>query len=47
MKAILRAWKTILLWGLGLVAVLMADAVIDATGISGTCMFILMRIRNG
>jgi len=41
-KTILRSWKPILLWGMVLVAVLMLGAVIDNTGISGTCMFILM-----
>lgn len=34
--------KTILIWGLLLVAVYMIGGLIDATGISGTCMFILM-----
>jgi hypothetical protein len=42
MKAIARSWKTILIWGLGLVAVLMVGALIDGSAISGTCMFILM-----
>ena len=42
MKTIIRAWKPILLWGLGLVAVLMVGAVIDGSGVSGTCMFILL-----
>ncbi len=42
MREILRSWKTILLWGMVLVAVLMVGAVIDYSGVSGTCMFILM-----
>ena len=35
-------WKAIVLWGLALVAIMMAGAVIDATQVSGTCMFILV-----
>lgn len=41
MRAIVPAWKTVLLWGLLLVVVLMVGAMIDNSGVSGTCMFIL------
>ena len=41
MKPSAKAWKTILIWGFGLVAVMMIGAVIDVTGVAGTCMFIL------
>ena len=41
-KAIAKAWKTILVWGLGLVAVLMVGAFIDVSAVSGTCMFVLV-----
>jgi len=37
-----KPWKTILIWGFAVVAVLMIGAVIDYSGVSGTCMFILM-----
>ncbi len=37
-----KPWKSILLWGFVLVAILMVGAVIDGTGVSGTCMFILV-----
>ena len=37
-----RYTKTVLLWGFVFVAVYMLGAAIDATNISGTCMFILM-----
>ncbi len=34
--------KTVLFWGFAFVAIYTAGAIIDASGISGTCMFILM-----
>jgi len=37
-----KPWKTILIWGFAVVAVLMLAAVIEYSGVSGTCMFILM-----
>lgn len=42
LKTTSKAWKTILIWGLVLVAILMIGAVIDMTSITGTCMFILV-----
>jgi hypothetical protein len=42
MKMLLRAWKPILGWGLVFTGVYMAAAAIEMTGVSGTCMFILM-----
>lgn len=35
-------WKTILTWGIAIVAVLMLGAVVEMSGASGTCMFILV-----
>jgi hypothetical protein len=37
-----RPWAIILAWGLILVAVLMVGAMVELTGVSGTCMFVLM-----
>ena len=37
-----KSFKTIFVWGFVLVAILMVGAIIDAIGVSGTCMFILM-----
>jgi hypothetical protein len=42
MKTILQSWKPLLLWGMVLVVVLMVGAFIDNSGVSGTCMFLLM-----
>jgi hypothetical protein len=42
METIMKSWKTILIWGLLLVAVYMIGAVIEMINVSGTCMFILM-----
>jgi hypothetical protein len=42
MNSTVRPWRTVLLWGLAVVVVLMVGAVDDALHISGTCMFILM-----
>jgi hypothetical protein len=42
MKPLLCAWKPILGWGLVFTGVYMVGAVIDMTGVSGTCMFVLM-----
>jgi len=42
MNTTARSWKTILVWGLVIVGVLMVGAVDDNLHISGTCMFILM-----
>jgi len=42
MRTTQQPWKTILIWGLAVVAVLMLGAVIDNSGVSGTCMFILV-----
>jgi hypothetical protein len=42
LESTIKPLKTILIWRLVLAAVYMVGAVIDARGISGTCMFILM-----
>ena len=38
----MKPWAVILVWGCILVAVLMIGAMIEVTGVSGTCMFVLM-----